>query len=200
VLLATNEWLNACVAIERMLTVLKGANFNKSKSKRIAKWISFIILLLIICTYLHDPLKRELIDDFDIDEKRTWCFVRYSPFLETYNFAVNLFHFLVPMLINLISALIIIVLTARSRSSAQSHVSFLQHLQRQLKHHKHLLLTPCLLILFGSPRLIIPFFSECMKSPRDPWLFLIGYFISFIPVISHSLIFVWPSKKYMDEF
>jgi hypothetical protein len=199
-LLATNEWLDACVAIERMFTVLKGVSFNKSKSERIAKWISFIIPLLTVCTYLHDPLKRELIDDFDGDEKRIWCFVQSSPSLDTYNFAINLFHFLVPMLINFISALIIIASTARSRSTALSKLSFIKHFRQQLKHHKHLLLTPCLIILLSLPRLIIPFFSGCMKSPRNPLLFLIGYFISFVPVTLHFFIFVWPSEKYMDEF
>lgn len=199
-LLATNEWLNACVAIERMFTVLKGASFNKSKSKRIAKWISFIILLLTICTYLHDPLNRRLIDDFNIDEKRTWCFVQYSSSLDKYNFAINLFHFIVPMLVNFISALVIIISTARSRSTAQTKLPFNQHFKRQLKEHKHLLLTPCLLILLSLPRLIIPFFSGCMKSPRHAWLFLIGYFISFVPVTLHFFIFVWPSKKYMGDF
>jgi hypothetical protein len=199
-LLATNEWLNACVAIERMFSVLKGAGFNKFKSKRIAKSISFIILLLTVCTYLHDPLKRELIDDFDTDEKRTSCFVRYSSSLDIYNFFINLFHFLVPMLINFISALTIIVSTARTRSITQSGLPFITHLQRQLKCHKHLLLTPCLIVLLGSPRWIIPFFSGCMESPRDPWLFLIGYFISFVPVTLHFYVFVWPSEKYMEEF
>jgi hypothetical protein len=168
-LLATNEWLNACVAIERMFSVLKGVSFNKFKSKRIAKSISFIILLLTICTYLHDPFKRELIDDFDTDEKRTSCFVRYSSSLDIYKFFINLFHFLVPMLINFISALIIIVSTARTRSITQSGLPFITHLQRQLQSHKHLLLTPCLIVLLGSSRWIIPFFSECMESPRDPW-------------------------------
>ena len=199
-LLVTNEWLNACVAMERMLTVLQGAQFNKSKSKRIVKWAILIILLLAISTNVHDPIKRELIDDFDMDDKRTWCFVRYSSFLEKYNFAMNLFHFVVPMLINFISAVTIIISTARSRTAAQSKLTFMQHLQLQLKEHKHLLLTPCLLILLGSPRLIIPLYSGCMKSPRNPYLFVIGYFISFVPMTLHFFIFVLPSKKYMGEF
>ena len=45
-LLATNDWLNACVAIERTFTVMNGANFNKKKSKKIAKRLIWIISFL----------------------------------------------------------------------------------------------------------------------------------------------------------
>jgi hypothetical protein len=179
---------------------VNGVNFNKNKSKIIAKRLIFIILLVTICTYLHDPLNRRLIDDFDTDEKRTWCFIRYSSSLDKYNVVINLFHFVTPILINLISAVTIIVLSTRSRSNAQTSVSYIQHLKQQLEHHKHLLWAPCLIVLLSIPRLIIPFFSGCMKSPRDPWPFLISYFMSFIPVILHFFIFVRPSQKYMDEF
>ncbi|UJR12680.1 hypothetical protein I4U23_016854 [Adineta vaga] len=94
----------------------------------------------------------------------------------------------------------IVKLTARSRFNVERSGIFIQHLKEQLRHHKHLLWGPCLIVLLSLPRLIIPFFSGCMKSPRDPWLFLISYFISFIPVILHFFLFVWPSKKYMSEF
>ena len=39
-----------------------------------------------------------------------------------------------------------------------------------------------------------------MKSARDPWLFLLGYFISFIPAFLIFLVFVLPSKTYKNEF
>jgi hypothetical protein len=199
-LLATNDWLNACVAIERAFAVLHGVKFNKTKSKKLAKRLIFIILLLAICTYVHDPLYRKLIDDFDTDEKRTWCFIRFSSSLYKYNAAISLFHFLTPILINFISAVIIIVFSARRRSNAQTNVLFIQHLKQQLEQHKHLLWAPCVIVLLSLPGSIIPFLSGCMKSPRDPWLYLISYFISFIPVILHFFIFVRPSQNYMDEF
>jgi hypothetical protein len=39
-----------------------------------------------------------------------------------------------------------------------------------------------------------------MKSARNPWPFLIGYFISFVPVLFMFVVFVWPSKNYKNEF
>ncbi|CAF1308871.1 unnamed protein product [Adineta ricciae] len=199
ILLASNDWLNACVAIERTFTILNGVHFDIKKSKRIAKRLILIVLLIITVTYIHDPLYRRLIDDFDTEEKRTWCFVRYSSSIDMYNFIINLFHFIVPVFINFIAAIIIIVLAARNRSIIERNVIFTQHFKQQLQQYKHLLWGPCLIVLLSLPRLIIPFFSGCMKSPHDSWVFLISYFISFIPVMLQFFLFVWPSKKYMNE-
>ncbi|CAF4398238.1 unnamed protein product, partial [Rotaria sordida] len=49
------------------------------------------------------------------------------------------------------------------------------------------------------PRLIISFSSKCMESTRDPWLFLSGYYISFVPSLLIFAVFVLPSKKYKEE-
>jgi hypothetical protein len=35
-------WLNACIATERTVNVSKGINFNKKKSRRMARWIILI--------------------------------------------------------------------------------------------------------------------------------------------------------------
>ncbi len=70
----------------------------------------------------------------------------------------------------------------------------------KLLQHKHLLITPFLLIILAIPRLIISFASGCMQTADDAWLFLVGYFISFIPPILIFFIFVVPSQTYKEEF
>ncbi len=200
VLLASSEWLNACVAIERMTSVIKGSGFNKKKSEQISKWIILCVFILTILTHIHDPLHRELIDDLDIDEHRIWCFVRYSSSVQIYNSVLTLCHFLIPFIIHFISALCIIKSVTYSRSNTQRERSFEQHLKRQIKQHKHLLISPCILILLSLPRLIISFTSGCMKSAHQPWLPLIAYFISFVPSILIFAIFVLPSKYYKKQF
>jgi hypothetical protein len=40
--LAIGDWLNDCVAVERVFTVHTGVKFNKIKSKKIAKWFIFL--------------------------------------------------------------------------------------------------------------------------------------------------------------
>jgi hypothetical protein len=53
VLFTSGEWLNACVAAERMLIIIQGINFNKKRSQRRAKWVILMAILLTALTYLH---------------------------------------------------------------------------------------------------------------------------------------------------
>ncbi|UJR07008.1 hypothetical protein I4U23_011297 [Adineta vaga] len=74
------------------------------------------------------------------------------------------------------------------------------HLKHQIQQHQHLLYSPLILILLSLPRLIISFTRTCMRSTQQPWLFLIGYFLSFVPSMSIFVVFVLPSKTYKTEF
>jgi hypothetical protein len=56
IVLSSSEWLNASVAIERMFTVIQGASFSKTKSKKVSKWVILSIFLLTILTHIHDPI------------------------------------------------------------------------------------------------------------------------------------------------
>jgi len=198
--LSLSEWLNACVAIERMFSVLKGVKFDKNKSKTRAKQISWILIILLIVTHIHDPLHRELIDDVDGDQQRIWCLEKYSSSLTKYNTFIILADFLAPFSINVISALLLIIVAARSRSKAESKQTLKQHFLSQLQQHKHILISPLILVLLCLPRLIISFTSGCMKSPQNSWLYLIGYFLSFISSMLTFFVFVLPSKTYKKEF
>ena len=196
----SNDWLDACVAIERMVSVIKGARFNKKQSRKASKWIILGILLLIIVTSIHDPIHRELIEDIDINEKRIWCLVSYSPSVEIYNSFLNLFHVLGPFLINVTSSLWIIVSISRNHTNVHPNQTFRQHLKAEIYQHRNILIAPLLLIILVLPRLIISFVSGCMRSARQPWLYLFGYFASFIPSMLIFILFILPSKTYKKEF
>ncbi|CAF4271050.1 unnamed protein product, partial [Rotaria sordida] len=43
------------------------------------------------------------------------------------------------------------------------------------------------------------FASKCMNSNNDATLYLIGYFVSFIPPMLTFIIFVMPSKFYKEQ-
>jgi hypothetical protein len=51
-----------------------------------------------------------------------------------------------------------------------------------------------MLILLTLHRLIISFASGCMRSAREPWLYLIGYFLSFIPSMLTFIVFMYHRK------
>ncbi len=73
-------------------------------------------------------------------------------------------------------------------------------LREQFQQHKHLLTAPIVLVILALPRLIITFALKCMVSSNGAWLFLVGYFISFIPSMLTFVIFIFPSKFYKKEF
>jgi hypothetical protein len=196
-----DQWLSACVAIERAITSLKGIHFNKKKSRQTAKYIIISLLFLVIMTSIHDPIGRRLIDDgHDYEEKRIWCVVTYSSSLQIYNSVINLFHFIAPFGINLLSAILIIKTATRRRNRIQPQQNYQQMLHIQIRRHKHILIAPVVLIILTIPRLILSLVSGCMKSIDDAWIFLMGYFISFLPPILTFVVFVIPSKTYRKKF
>lgn len=53
-------WLNACVGIERTVSVSKGVSFNKRKSKCVARWIIIFSLVFVMGTVIHEPFHHYL--------------------------------------------------------------------------------------------------------------------------------------------
>lgn len=196
--LTIGDWLTACVAIERAFTATRGVKFNQKNSKRVARWVTIAVLLLSFVSMVHDPIHRRLIDDEQ--EQRIWCVVRFASAMKIYNSIVQIVHFIIPFLANFISALVIIVTIARTHSTARKKQTYQQYLRQEFQQQKHLIISPLILVLLALPRLIISFLSGCMKSARNPWLFLFGYFISFIPPLLTFAVFIWPSEPYKKEF
>ena len=196
ILLNMGDWLNACVAIERFLMIKLGLKANKSKSKRVAKWIITGVVFGTVLTDLHDPIHRQL---FYEKEERNWCIADYDskPFVQYFDSFMIFFHFILPFSIQIISSLIIIILRAYTRSNAHKE-RFSKHLNEQFNQHYHLIIAAWLLVLLALPRLIIYFYGGCMKSAREPWLALSGYLISFMPRVLIFPIFVLPSEVYKN--
>ncbi|CAF4370897.1 unnamed protein product [Rotaria sp. Silwood2] len=195
-----DQWLNACVAIERAFTIIKGTSFQKKKSKQAAKIIIVTLIIFIISTSVYDPFYRRLIDEENDSEMRTWCIITYSTSLQVFNSMMHTFHFFAPFVINLISAFILITKKSHQQSNFQTNRTYNQLLREQFHEHKKLFIAPVILVILALPRLIISFVSKCMKSTSDSWLFLIGYFISFIPSMLTFVIYILPSNFYKEQF
>jgi hypothetical protein len=206
VCICMDQWLNACVALERSMTVMKATRFNKTKSIQAAKFVIIILLIIIAGSCIHDPIHRRLIDEGnngvynEDDQKRTWCIVTYPHSFQVYNSFMHTFHFCGPFLINLISTIILIAKKSRQQSNIHKQRPYNELLREQFRKHKHLLTAPIVLIILALPRLIIASVSKCMKSSDDAWLFIMGYFISFVPPMLTFIIFIVPSDFYKKEF
>ena len=207
VCLYVDQWLNACVAFERTVCAIKGIRFDRSKSKQISKIMIIILIIFNIGTSIHDPIYRQLIDEehsFEEDDDsytpRLWCIINYkSTYLVTYNHVIHTFNFFAPFLINLLSAIVLIANKSRRRVNIQNRQTFFNIFREQFHEHRHLLFAPIILVLLAIPRLIMTYTTKCMESQCDVWLYLIIYFVSFIPPMLTLVIFVLPSKVYKKE-
>ena len=194
-----DNWLKACVAIERSLIVAQGLEFNQVKSKRIARWSIFILPILISSTTMHELIYRDLVDK-DEERRRSWCVVHYSASWRKYNLTIVLLHFLAPFFINLSSTIFIILNVARRRVFIRAKYSYQRYLCEQFSEHKHTLISPIILVILSLPRLIISLLSSCIGSSHDPKLYLTAYFISLTPSVLMFVVFVIPSELYKQEF
>ncbi|CAF1303684.1 unnamed protein product [Adineta steineri] len=116
-----DKWLNACVATERAFSVMKGINFNKQKSIKMAKYMIIILIISITDTTIHGPIHQRLLNNDDnVDKKRIWRIVTYSSNLQFYDTFLHMFHFFISFIINIISAILIIVMTTRQRAQIEN--------------------------------------------------------------------------------
>ncbi|CAF1426034.1 unnamed protein product [Adineta ricciae] len=211
-----DAWLNACVAVERAVSAYKKVSFDKEKSKRLARWIIFILPIVIMGTIIHEPLHRHIVE-YKRQERREidgaiytekdvvidtvfWCITTYPQSLQDYNTAILFIHLLGPFSINLLSSLFIIIGSARRRAEAQLQQTYKQHLREQWSEHKQLVVSPILLVILSTPRLVISLLSGCIGVSHYTWLYLCGYFISFTPSILVFVVFVLPSSSYRKTF
>ncbi|CAF4097954.1 unnamed protein product [Adineta steineri] len=205
-----DSWLNACVAVERAVLIFKGVNFDKKKSKSIARRTIVILPFCIFGTLIHELAFRRLFvyeaapgmskNNENPNNRYVSCITHYSPSIQNYNTAVLFFHLVGPFIINLLSALFIIFGGARQRSNARTNQNFKEHVQEQFREHKQLIISPIVLLVLSIPRLIISLLPGCVKTSENLWLYLGPYFISFTPPMLIFLIFVCPSELYMKAF
>jgi hypothetical protein len=196
--LYVDNWLGVCVAIERTFSVFHGITFDKKKSKRIALVTSLVLPIIITCLFIPQILQLRVFKDEM--EQRSWCVVRYSPSLQIYISVSILFHYFTPLLINLSSALFIIITTVRRRGATQTDRKFTLRLVSVIAQYRHILITPAIILCLTLPHLIIAVTLDCNKASRLFWFHLIGYFLSFIPAASVFIIFVMPSTVFKQEF
>jgi hypothetical protein len=205
------EWMNACVAVERTLAVIYQTAFSRSESKRVSKWIgtSVLVFVGIICSpeLIFRRMKHDNQDD------RFWCVLTINagqPTLRTMYTVSNIFLFLFPVIINLISGVVIVMGTLNSKARTKRNpIPAITNttnrrinkkrcgaLQQQIMKHKHILIGPVLLALLSLPRLIFTFIFVCTKLDERPFLNIFGYLLGFLPSMAVFFAFILPSQAY----
>ncbi|CAF1271786.1 unnamed protein product [Didymodactylos carnosus] len=70
------DWLTACVATERSINIVKGAQFKKKVSVKWAKRVILMIAVLVCASSWHEPFIRQLTDD-PRSSAHAWCIVKF---------------------------------------------------------------------------------------------------------------------------
>ena len=197
------EWLNACVAFERIIAAKCATKYSRSKSKLLSKYIILSILILVagLCTpelIFH----RIIIDPFD---NRAWCVLTVNKgqagLLAMYS-SVNALSFLIPLAVNVISGVIIVLTTfqlkqkiKKDKKSVHWRTRF-QLIRIEILKHKHIFIGPVLLGLLSLPRLVLIFIFVCTKLDQKSIPSLFAYLVAFLPSMAIIFAFICPAETY----
>ena len=198
VFLYLDNWLNACIALERTISVWQGIRFDKKHSRKIANKVALALLVMIVALLIPQYVHLDVFHDET--EERSWCVVRYFRWLSTYSSAFIFIHYFVPLGVNIFSIICIVILTTRQLSQIQSNRSVWVHLRSRIRKNKHIIMSGLIIVVLTLPHLIGSVMIECRKSSDLFWFYLISYYLSFLPAAFVFIIFVLPSSLYRKEF
>ncbi|UJR18293.1 hypothetical protein I4U23_005196 [Adineta vaga] len=200
------EWLNASVGIERAMAVTRKTRFQTAKSKSTAKWVILAVFILVGLISMPELIFRRIVND--TQDKQEWCVLTINAdrpsFLTVYS-TLNVSLFLLPIISNFVSSVIIIIGTLSSKRQATAQPTanknvtgnlLLADIKKQIRKHKHILIAPAILGLLALPRLILTFIFVCNKVDRRPLLIVFSYLIGFLPSMSVVFAFILPSETY----
>ncbi|CAF3894780.1 unnamed protein product [Rotaria magnacalcarata] len=181
ILFCLSDWLTVCISIERVINVIKGVNFSKSMSRRLVKYSCSCLFVFTAASFIHQPLNRHIITD--PRSLTVWCVKSvHTPWQQKYESVIYLIHLIGPFSCNAFSAVFLVVTLTRNKAKVYKK-NTMKMLQQQLAQHKHLVVSPIILILLALPRLILSLVSACTKKPWLNILFIGGYLISFLPLL-----------------
>ncbi|CAF4465833.1 unnamed protein product, partial [Didymodactylos carnosus] len=131
-------WLTACIALERAVTIVKGATMNKKLSIKMAKIVIIFLVIMISLSYIYDPFNRQLIEDPRLDG-HVWCVLKFQiKWLETFNTIINMIHLIIPFFINFILTIVFLFTFTRQKSTFSTKKACKTLLKEQFIAYKYL--------------------------------------------------------------
>ncbi|CAF3346096.1 unnamed protein product [Rotaria sp. Silwood2] len=158
---------------------------------------------LLPSLHTHELIYYNVVPDPKYTKNGTWCVTQYNKQVSFYNQAITIFNYIIPCLINFVSALILILVVARKRANTNQQKSYIKVFQQQLQHYKELFIPSVFIILSALPQFIISFSLACTEFLDIPWqryLVITAYFLSYLPQMTNYILFILPSVLYKTEF
>ncbi len=122
-----------------------------------------------------------------------WSWLKY------YRLTTILINLIIPCFIQLLATIFLLHKSTRLKQNLakkQERNNYLKYFKKQLPLYG----SPFALIALSMIRLIFSLTLACITRPEEKYIYLMAYFISFIPWMGTFLIFVLPAKIYRDEF
>jgi hypothetical protein len=211
-------WLMGMTAIERVYITwyMQGTWL---KSPRIAKRIIATIIIGILAFDVHEAIYYQTMQDPKASNmnNNTWCVTTYSSAIATYNQINIILNYIMPLLINLVSTIILIVLITRQRALAMTKKADSSHAETNVRStfrayigllilKKELILAPLITMLpqlFTLPQFILSYLLACQEFKVN-WLHYLlitsYYFANYTPQALSYTLYISPSTFYKKEY
>lgn len=189
-----SSWLMALVSVERALAVQLSGTCRFFRNPQ-----SALIVSLVICICLSGSLYKQ-IEQYKLvahPNSNIWCIQEIPANEQTLFQIFSIAHQFVPFLVNILSALVIIITMGRSKAAIHhlsQHVTFIQQARKRV----NLLLGPFICFISQLPALIMLFLNPCPYD-NNQWfshVALIAYYLTFIPHTSLFFMYVLSSPLY----
>ncbi|CAF3297833.1 unnamed protein product [Rotaria sp. Silwood2] len=191
--------LTACIAIERTVVAYKHLLFDKMQSRSVAKIIIPILIVYHSLIAIQEFFQHRLLSDRHFSD-RYWCSLRYnSHALSIFVKFTNIFHFLFPYMISLITPILMFTRLTKDKATVNQNATIWSNFISVLSTYKYNLVSPCTIIVLTTPRIILTFFLTCITHSWQNTIYLITYFLSLVPLMTCFFIFVCPSSQYRQE-
>ncbi|CAF0861998.1 unnamed protein product [Adineta ricciae] len=126
----------------------------------------------------------------------------YYPIVEVYNRVSTLIHYIMPFAIQVTCTILLLILTARSRSRTMTtgQNTFRQVFTKQLSPQKELFVTPTVIIFSALPQTILTFSLACTQlSGWKRHTLLTAILLTYMPQVLGFILYVLPSRTYTKE-
>jgi hypothetical protein len=193
-----SAWLMALVSVERALVVQVPITYHFFRSPRAA-----LIVSMVTCICLAGSLYPQ-IEHYKLithPNSNIWCVREISNHQQTLFQFSSLAHQLVPFVVNVLSAVVIIIGIGRSKA-ASHHLSQRVTVIQQIQQRVDLLLGPFICFITQLPQLILLFLNPCTYD-ANRWfshIALIAYYLTLTPHMSLFFMYILPSTLYKELF
>ncbi|CAF0723108.1 unnamed protein product [Adineta steineri] len=182
--------LTACMAIEKIVVAYKHLSFDKEGSRHKAKIIIPILIIYHFLIAFYKLFQYQLRADLHST---------HNYYLSTFEKILNIIHLILPIIFNLFSPIILIIILVKHKITLKPDVSLWSNFKEVLYTYRRNIISPYILVIFTIPYLIVTFYFNCITQSWQNQLYLSVYLIYLIPLMTSLFIFILPSPKCREE-